>query len=228
MAYEKIHELIADCQPQSYLTGVKEVWEIPAGRIKAGAVIHSVGYPAASHEYGGAWVYAMSDTMLSVGYAVGLDSPDPDLDPHKVFQRYKTHPLIKEMLDGGTMLHYGAKAMPDAGFFSIPKLYHDGLMLAGDSAGMLNPQKLKGVHLAIKSGMLVAETLFDCVKASDFSTEKLKGYADRFDKSWAREELYSTRNFHAGFNFNTKCQVIFRCTQTINTGNTGNDNHIFT
>jgi electron-transferring-flavoprotein dehydrogenase len=97
------------------------------------------------------------------------------------------------------MLHYGAKAIPDAGYYAIPKLYHDGLMLCGDSAGILNPQKLKGIHLAIKSGILAAETLFEAVKAGDFSEATLKTYAERFDSSWAKQELYATRNFHAGF-----------------------------
>ena len=198
-AFEKIPELRAHCQPQSYLTGVKEVWEIPEGRVKAGAVIHSVGYPAIGTEYGGAWIYGMTDRMVSIGYAVGLDSSNPTVDPHMKFQQYKNHKLIRGILEGGTMLHYGAKAIPDAGYFSIPKLYHDGLMLAGDSAGLLNPQKLKGIHLAIKSGIMVAETLFDCVKTSDYSIEKLSTYATLFESSWANKELYETRNFHAGF-----------------------------
>lgn len=198
-AFEKIPELRAHCQPQTYLAGIKEVWEVPEGRIRAGEVIHSVGWPATGKDYAGAWIYGMSDTMVSLGYAVGLDSPDPSLDPHLMFQRYKSHKLIRGILDGGSMLHYGAKAIPDAGYFAIPKLYHDGLMLAGDSAGMLNPQKFKGIHLAIKSGILAAETVFDCAKAGDYSVAKLSAYAARFENSWARQELYETRNFHAGF-----------------------------
>ncbi len=198
-AFEKLPQLKLNRQPQSYLTGVKEVWEVPEGRIKAGTVIHAIGWPSPSHSYGGAWIYGMSDTMVSVGYAVGLDSPDPTNDPHMMFQRYKTHKLVKDILSGGTMLHYGAKTIPDAGYYAMPKLYDDGLLLCGDSAGMLNPQKLKGIHLAIKSGIMAAETLFEAVKADDFSESVLKGYADRFDASWAKKELYGTRNFHAGF-----------------------------
>lgn len=198
-AFEKIPELTANCLPQAYLTGVKEVWDVPAGRIKAGEVIHTVGWPQPSHEYGGGWIYGMSDTMVSVGYAVGLNSPDPTNDPHMKFQRYKTHPVVKRILDGGTMLHYGAKAIPDNGYFSIPRLYHAGLMLCGDSAGMLNPARLKGIHLAIKGGIMAAETLVDCVRAGDFSAERLAAYQQRFDRSWARDELYKNRNFHAGF-----------------------------
>lgn len=198
-AFEKIPDLVKNCQAQSYLTGVKEVWEVPTGRIKAGQVIHTLGWPQPSHEYGGSWLYAMSDTMVSVGYAVGLDSPDPANDPHMKFQRYKTHSLIKKILESGQMLHYGAKTIPDAGFYSVPRLYHDGLLLCGDSAGLLNPQKLKGIHTAIKSGILAAETLFEAVKKDDFSPAVLNGYETRFHQSWLKDELYKVRNFHAGF-----------------------------
>lgn len=198
-AFERIPELLANSLPQSYLTGVKEVWKVPEGRIKAGDVIHTIGWPQPNHEYGGGWVYGMSDTMVSVGYAVGLNSPDPTNDPHMKFQRYKCHPLLRGILEGGEMLHYGAKTIPDAGYFSMPKLYHDGLLLCGDSAGMLNPAKLKGIHLAIKSGIMAAETVFDCLKANDFSADRLKAYADRFESSWAKQELYKYRNFHQGF-----------------------------
>ncbi len=198
-AYEQIPELTQDRLPQSYLTGVKEVWEVPDGRIKAGQVIHTVGFPQETHEYGGGWIYGMSDNMVSIGLAVGLDSPNPANDPHQKFQLYKTHPFVKRILEGGTMLHYGAKAAPVLGYYAIPKLYHDGLMICGDSAGMLNPARLKGIHLAIKSGIMAAETLAECVKHSDYSSERLRTYQDRFDNSWAKKELYGTRNFHAGF-----------------------------
>jgi len=198
-ALEKIPELTAERLPQAYLTGVKEVWEIPQGRIKAGQVIHTIGWPQPKHEYGGGWIYAMSDTMVSVGYAVGLNSPDPTNDPHMKFQRYKMHPLVRRILEGGTMLHYGAKTIPDNGYYSMPKLYHDGLLLCGDSAGFLNPARLKGIHLAIKSGIMAAETLFECQQAGDYSVDILKKYEERFEKSWARQELYRSRNFHAGF-----------------------------
>ncbi len=198
-AFEKIPELRRDCLPQSYLTGVKEVWEVPAGRVTAGQVIHTAGWPSASHEYGGSWLYAMSDTMVSCGYASALDTPDPTNDPHHRFHRYKTHKLIRSILEGGTMLHYGAKTIPVGGYYSIPRLYHDGLLLCGDSAGLLNPQKLKGIHLAIKSGIMAAETVFEAVKADDFAAGKLKLYSDLFQKSWAKTELWGSRNFHAGF-----------------------------
>ncbi len=198
-AFEQIPELIKESLPQAYLTGVKEVWEVPDGRIKAGQVIHTVGFPQATHEYGGGWIYGMSNNIVSIGLAVGLDSPNPDNDPHRKYQYFKTHPFVKKILEGGTMLHYGAKAIPVLGYYAIPKLYHEGLMLCGDSAGLLNPARLKGIHIAIKSGIMAAETLADCIKHSDFASQKLKAYQDRFDNSWAKKELYGTRNFHAGF-----------------------------
>ncbi len=218
MAMEKIPALTAGVTPQAYLTGVKEVWEVPAGRIKAGTVMHTIGWPQPNNEYGGGWVYAMSDTMVSVGYAVGLNSPDPTNDPHMKFQRYKTHPLIRQILEGGQMQHYGAKAIPDNGYYSMPKLYHEGLLLCGDCAGMLDPARLKGVHLAIKAGMLAAETLFECVKAGDYSTNRLKGYAERFETSWAKEEMYRTRNFHAGFKKGLLPGMFHAAVQTVTGG----------
>ncbi len=198
-AMEQIPELTASCLPQAYLTGVKEVWEVPEGRIKAGQVIHTIGFPQPSNEYGGGWIYGMSDTMVSIGFAVGLNSPDPTNDPHMKFQRYKMHPFVKKLLNGGKMLHYGAKAIPDNGYYSVPKLYHDGLMLCGDSAGLLNPQKLKGVHMAIKSGMLAAETLLECAKAGEYEASRLQTYQTKYESSWIKTELLTSRNFHAGF-----------------------------
>lgn len=199
MAFEKIPELVENSLPQSYLSGVKEIWEVPDARIKAGQVFHTGGWPQPLSQYGGGWLYGISDNMVSVGYAVGLNSADPTNDPHMKFQLYKTHPLIRKVLDGGTMLHYGAKAIPDNGFYAMPRLYHDGLLLCGDSAGFLNPARLKGIHLAIKSGIMAAETVVDALKQNDFSSQTLQGYQKRFDQSWARAELYKTRNFHAGF-----------------------------
>lgn len=198
-AFEKIPELVKNSISQAYLTGVKEVWEVPEGRIKQGEVIHTIGFPQPSNEYGGGWIYGMADNKVSVGYAVGLNSPNPMNDPHNKFQQYKTHPVVKKILDGGSMLHYGAKTIPDNGYYSMPKLYHNGLLLCGDSAGFLNPSKLKGIHLAIKSGIMAAETVIEAMTADDYSVITLSNYKTKFDNSWAKPELYKSRNFHAGF-----------------------------
>jgi len=198
-ALEKIPQLLEGREPQSYLTGVKEVWEVPEGRIAPGAVIHTLGWPQPSYEYGGGWIYGMANRQVSVGYCVGLDSPDPTNDPHMKFQRYKTHKVVRRILEGGTMLHAGAKTMPVAGYYAVPKLYHSGLLLCGDSAGLLNPQRLKGIHLAIKSGIMAGETLFEAARTGDYSIVTLKQYSDQFEISWAKTEMYGSRNFHAGF-----------------------------
>ncbi|RME21763.1 MAG: electron transfer flavoprotein-ubiquinone oxidoreductase, partial [Candidatus Zixiibacteriota bacterium] len=217
-AFAKIPGLRDGVLPESYLTGVKEVWEVQPGRIKAGQVIHTVGWPQPSRDYGGGWVYGMSDTKVSVGYAVGLDSPDPTNDPHHRFQLYKSHKLLRAILEGGQMLHYGAKTIPVGGYYAMPKLYHEGLLLCGDSAGMLNASRLKGIHLAMKSGMLAAETLFAALNADDFSEKRLSAYHDKFQASWAREELWRSRNFHAGFKGGLWAGLFHAAMQTITGG----------
>lgn len=197
-AIQKLN-LDKDCLPQAYLTSVKEVWEIPEGWLGKGEVIHTFGWPLPSEEYGGGFVYDMSGNMAAIGYAVGLNSPNPTRDSHYLFQLFKKHPFIKRIFEGGKMLHYGAKTIPEGGYYSMPQLYHDRLLLIGDAAGFLNSQRLKGIHLAIKSGMLAAETVFEALEKDDYSAETMRGMQNRFEASWAKEELYKVRNFHAGF-----------------------------
>ncbi|HEV2465274.1 MAG TPA: electron transfer flavoprotein-ubiquinone oxidoreductase [Acidobacteriaceae bacterium] len=184
---------------QTYGLGVKELWEIPAGRVAKGEVIYTLGYPLTSKEYGGAWIYGVTDTQISIGYVTGLDYEDPRTDPHHVFQSFKLHPFARRILDGGKMIRYGAKTLPYGGWLTMPRLYGNGWMLLGDSASFLNSQRLKGIHLAIKSGMLAAETAFKALTAGDFSEKVLRGYEQAVDKSWIRDELYPVRNFHQGF-----------------------------
>jgi electron-transferring-flavoprotein dehydrogenase len=185
--------------PQAYLTGVKEVWEIPEGRLRPGEIVHTFGWPQPSEEYGGGFIYDMSGNMATIGYAVGLNSSNPVNDPHYKFQQFKTHPFVRKIFEGGQMLHYGAKTIPEGGYYSMPRLYHDGLLLIGDSAGFLDSQRLKGIHLAIKSGILAAETAFEALEKGDFARDRLRSMESRFESSWARDELYKVRNFHAGF-----------------------------
>jgi electron-transferring-flavoprotein dehydrogenase len=184
---------------QTYGVGVKELWEIPSGRIAKGEVIYTLGYPLTSREYGGAWIYGISDTEISIGFVTGLDYQDPRTDPHHVFQSFKEHPLARRILEGGKMIRYGAKTLPYGGWLTMPRLAGNGWMILGDSASFLNSQRLKGVHLAIKSGMLAAETTFEALVAGDFTAAKLGDYKRRVDESWIREELYPVRNFHQGF-----------------------------
>jgi electron-transferring-flavoprotein dehydrogenase len=185
--------------PQVYSTGVKELWEMPAGRVSAGRVVHTMGWPLPTDTLGGGFLYGMDDSHWALGLVTGLDSPDPASDPHANFQRWKTHPLLRPLLAGGKPVAYGAKAIPEGGWWAMPKLSADGLLLAGDSGGFLNGARLKGIHLAILSGILAAETLFECLLAKDFAKERLAKYEERVAHSWGADELRSVRNFHQGF-----------------------------
>ena len=184
--------------PQIYAIGVKEIWQA-AKEIQAGLVYHTLGYPLGTQEFGGGFIYTMNDNLINLGLVVGLDYENPCLDAHHLFQQFKTHPFIREMLEGGKVLSYGAKAIPEGGYYSMPRLYADGLLIVGDSGGFLNSQRLKGIHLAIKSGMLTAETIFEALLKDDYSAATLRSYSDRFERSWAREELWKVRNFRQSF-----------------------------
>src|SRR5215475_11298249 len=192
-------DLVKDRNPQTYGQGVKELWEVPSGRIAAGEVIYTMGWPLTSREYGGAWIYGGKDNIVSLGFVTGLDYPDPRLDPQRVLQEFKKHPFVAGLLAGGKMIRYGAKSMPYGGWWAIPPLAGDGWMIIGDSAGLVNSQRLKGIHLAIKSGMLAAETAFAAMRARDVGVEKLQTYPTSVDASWMKDELYDVRNFHQGF-----------------------------
>jgi electron-transferring-flavoprotein dehydrogenase len=185
--------------PQTYGQGVKELWEIPAGRILPGEVIYTMGWPLTTKEYGGAWIYGGKDNVVSLGFVTGLDYIDPRLDPQHVLQEFKKHPLVSDLLAGGKMVRYGAKSMPYGGWWAVPPLSGDGWMIIGDSAGLLNSQRLKGIHLAIKSGMLAAETAFEALQKDDFSVAMLGQFQQKVDASWIKEELWKVRNFHQGF-----------------------------
>ena len=185
--------------PQVYGVGVKELWEVPPGRIRKGEVIYAVGWPLSLKDYGGAWIYGSRDGIVSIGYVTGLEYADPRLDPQRVLQEFKKHPFISPLLAGGKMIRYGAKSMPLGGWYSMPKLAGNGWMMIGDSAGFLNAQRQKGIHLGIKSGMLAAETAFEALRENNFTESNLKQFKERVDTSWVREELYEVRNFHQAF-----------------------------
>jgi len=191
--------LDARSDPQVYALGVKEVWELPDDRLEAGTVLHTLGWPLSNETFGGGFIYMMADRVLDIGLVTGLDSKDPMTDPHNLFQRYKTHPWVRTLLEGGKMIGYGAKAIPEGGLWTVPKLYAGGCLVVGDSGSLLNGQRLKGIHLAMKSGMLAAATIFDALMAKDFSAQKLAVYEERVRTSYIHDELYHTRNFHQGF-----------------------------
>ena len=186
-------------EPQVYSLGVKELWELPDDRYPTGRVTHTLGYPSDRHTYGGGWIYGLQNRIINIGYVTGLDYHDPLLDPHAEFQRYKQHPFVSQLLEGGKLLRYGAKTIAAGGYFAMPQLYADGVLLVGDCAGFLNSQRLKGIHTAIKSGMLAAETIFESLVAEDFSEKQLRRYEQLVGESWIMPELRKVRNFHAGF-----------------------------
>jgi len=192
-------DLSRDANPQVYAIGLKEVWQLPSGRVRPGDVIHTMGWPLGFELFGGGFVYGMRDDLLIVGLVVGLDYENPLVDPHLEFQRFKTHPRIRRLLEGGKMAYYGAKAIPEGGWWSMPRLGGDGFALLGDSGGFLNGARLKGIHLAMKSGMLAADAIFDAAVAGRPLASAGLDYPRRVEESWIREEMFRTRNFHAAF-----------------------------
>jgi electron-transferring-flavoprotein dehydrogenase len=192
-------DLMRDRNPQTYGVGVKELWELPSGRMAPGEVIYTMGWPLTTKEYGGAWIYGGKDGVISLGFVTAIDYPDPRLDPQRVLQEFKKHPFVSRLLEGGKMIRYGAKAMPYNGWWAIPPVSGDGWMIIGDSAGFLNAARLKGIHLAIKSGMLAAETAFEALQKGDSSAAALGGFQSAIEASWVKEELWKVRNFHQGF-----------------------------
>ncbi len=187
--------------PQVYATGVKEIWELPAGSVPRGRVVHTMGWPLPQDVFGGGFLYSMSKDRLDLGFVTGLDYKDPFTDPHLNLQRLKTHPKIRAMLEHGKRVEYGAKTIPEGGWEAVPKLYMPGALLLGDCAGLLDAQRLKGVHLAIQSGLLAAETTLEALKRDDASEITLKDYADRVEASYIKTELWKARNFKKGFKF---------------------------
>jgi electron-transferring-flavoprotein dehydrogenase len=186
-------------EPQVYSLGIKELWELPDDRYPAGRVTHTLGFPSDAKTYGGGWIYGMQNRILNIGYVTGLDYRDPLLDPHAEFQRFKQHPFLTRLLEGGKMIRYGAKTIAAGGPHAMPQVYADGVLLVGDCAGFLNSQRLKGIHTAIKSGMLAAEAIFEALLANDFSAKQLARYEQLVNESWIMKELRKIRNFHAGF-----------------------------
>ena len=185
--------------PDSYVIGVKEVWEVPEGRIQPGEIIHTMGYPYKSKPYGGGFIYGMKDNQVSIGLLTGLDYEDPFLDPHREFQKFKLHPFVAALLKDGKLIQYGAKTAPVGGYFSVPRLVFDGGLIVGDSASLFIGQKVKGVHAAMTSGMLAAEAIFHALLKDDFSASQLENYQTSLFSSEVGKEIYRARNFHQAF-----------------------------
>jgi electron-transferring-flavoprotein dehydrogenase len=196
--FQKVAErlgLMDGKNPDVYELGVKEIIQCAPGTIEPGQVIHTMGFPF-TRGVGGTFLYTLPNDQIVLGLVGYLDTTDPLFDPHRLLQQLKTHPFIFNMIKGGKVLTYGGKSLPAGGWFSMPKLYHDGMMVAGDSASMIDVKRLKGIHMAMKSGMLAAETAFEALSSGDFSVKILAKYEERVNSSYIRKELWETRNFH--------------------------------
>jgi electron-transferring-flavoprotein dehydrogenase len=180
--------------PQVYGIGIKELWEIDPAKHKPGLVMHTAGWPLENDTYGGSFLYHMDNNQVVVGFVVGLGYTNPYLSPFEEFQRYKTHPAIRAVLEGGKRVSYGARAITAGGLMSLPKLVFPGGALVGDDAGFLNASRIKGSHAAIKTGMLAAEAAFDAVQAGR-QNDELTAYPESFKTSWLHTELHRARNF---------------------------------
>jgi electron-transferring-flavoprotein dehydrogenase len=189
--------------PQSYGIGIKELWDIQPGRVEPGYVAHTLGWPVSTDMYGGGWIYGLSNNRLSIGLVLALEYADPQFDPHAAFQKWKTHPHLKRNLEGGKLVRYGAKSLPYGGWYAMPRNTVDGVLIIGDSGSFLDSQRLKGIHLAIKSGMLAAETIFESLKTGDNTTKTLGGFQQRVEQSYIKDELWKVRNFHQSFQHGT-------------------------
>jgi electron-transferring-flavoprotein dehydrogenase len=181
--------------PQTFETGVKELWRINPEKHQPGRVVHAMQFPQILKGFHGVWLYDMQDNLISYGFATLLHSDSPHCDPHLEAQKFKTNPWMQWLLEDAELIRYGAKCIPTGGLYSQPKLYHDGVMLIGDAASMCNAENLAGIHMAIKTGMLAAETIVDALAKGDFSANTLGGYAERYQESWAYQEHRKARNF---------------------------------
>ena len=191
------YDLRAECDPQTYGLGIKELWEIPAAQHRPGLIEHTTGWPLDSGTYGGSWMYHFGENLVSYGFVVGLDYKNPWLSPFEEMQRFKTHPAVRGHFAGGRRISYGARALSEGGYQSIPKLTFPGGMLVGDAAGFLNTPKIKGTHAAMKSGMLAAEAVAEALAAG--RPAEPARYTELYKASWLHEELRSARNVRPAF-----------------------------
>ena len=187
--------LNSDNSPQTYGIGIKELWEVTPENSKPGSIMHTTGWPLDNDTYGGSFLYHLDNNKVSIGFVIGLDYKNPYLSPYLEFQRFKHHPAIKKLLEGGRRINYGARALNEGGIQSLPKLTFPGGMLTGCEAGFLNVPKIKGTHLAMKSGMIAAQSIFDNIDKNDEILE----YESSIKKSWLWKELYKVRNIRPSF-----------------------------
>jgi electron-transferring-flavoprotein dehydrogenase len=183
--------------PQTYGIGIKELWEIEPAKHRPGLVIHTVGWPLDARTYGGSFLYHLEGNQVAVGFVIGLDYENPYLAPYEEFQRFKTHPEIRGFFAGGRRISYGARAISEGGFQSLPKLTFPGGLLVGDAAGVLNVPKIKGTHTAMKSGMTAADAVFDALAGAGIA--EVTSYRERLKETWLWDELHRVRNIRPSF-----------------------------
>ena len=193
------YDLRKNSDPQTYGLGIKEIWEVKTENHQQGLCQHTIGWPMDTKTYGGSWIYHMEDNLISIGFVVGLDYKNPYLSPYEEMQRFKTHPKIKPLLEGGKRIAYGARALVEGGFQSLPKLTFSGGVLIGDTAGFLNVPKIKGNHTAMKSGMVAAESIFTHLGNTEGFGSECTAYTDNLQNSWLWNELKAVRNIRPGF-----------------------------
>ena len=201
----KKYELDKDKNPQQYGIGLKEILEIDEKQHEEGLVMHTAGWPLDNNTYGGSFMYHAENKQIFLGYVIGLDYKNPHLSPFDEFQRFKTHPAIKKFIEGGKRISYGARALIEGGIQSLPKMYMPGALLIGCDAGTLNMPKIKGSHTAMKSGMIAAEAIIECLNES----KDLSIYEEKFKKSWVHKELHEARNVKPSFSWGLILGIIF-------------------
>jgi electron-transferring-flavoprotein dehydrogenase len=189
-------DLRHDADPQTYAIGIKELWEIDPAKHKPGFIMHSTGWPLDTETYGGSFIYHLEDNLVSYGFVIGLDYKNPYLSPYDEMQRFKMHPLIRETFEGGRRIAYGARALNEGGYQSIPKLTFPGGALIGCTAGFLNVPKIKGSHTAMKSGMVAAEAIAEMLAGEG---NEPVAYEEKLKESWVWDELYRSRNIRPSF-----------------------------
>lgn len=203
LSQELMHRfhLRRECDPQTYALGLKEIWTIPKAQHRLGEVVHTVGWPLNNATYGGSFIYHLPEDKIALGLVIGLDYQNPWLNPFGELQRFKTHPMLQALLQNGERIGYGARALNEGGWQSMPKLTFPGGMLIGDGAGFLNVPKIKGIHTAMQSGMVAAETCFDLFHSKHPPIVENVDYDSAIKSSWVGEELYTVRNIRPGFRF---------------------------
>ena len=203
-----------DCDPQTYALGLKEIWTIPEAQHSLGHVIHTVGWPLTQDIYGGSFIYHLADNKIALGLVIGLDYTNTWLNLFAEFQRFKTHPFMRALLQDGERIAYGARALNEGGWQSQPKLSFPGGVLIGDAAGFLNVPKIKGIHTAMQSGMTAAETSYATITQSNAASKENIAYAQAMKTSWVERELYAVRNIRPGFRFGLWTGLAFAAFET--------------